>query len=148
MCGSTGHHSTSSPDKNDMILTLMEFRGDGIESDSASEAWTNAIDGEGLWHVSDDVFTLFCVMEEEIRCHLTVTTTRTGPHEGLKEIFDGLARSDDVQFQWYVLSAELDTATADRLRDMIVELYVTICRFAFANSCLELYKKSQRKTTQ
>lgn len=63
--------SSSVPQKNDMIITLMEFRGSGMHSQHECEEWTNSIDRGGLWHVSDDVFTFFCYMEEEIRCYFT-----------------------------------------------------------------------------
>ena len=118
----------------------MEFR---LESDSTSKTWINAIDRDGLWRVNDDVFALFCDIEYEIRRHLT--TTRSVPHEGFKqEILDGLTSNEDVQFQWCVLFAELDTTTANCLWDMIIELYVTVRGFAFAGSCMELYKQSQK----
>ena len=34
------------------------------------------------------------------------------------------------------------------LLDMIIELYVTIRGFAFANSCMELYKQLKKLTLQ
>ena len=89
--------SSSHPNKDDMILTVMEFRGNGIESESASEGWTNAINRGGLWTVHDDVFVLVCIMQEEIRRHLT--TARSSSCRGLKkEIANGLTSNEDVLF--------------------------------------------------
>ena len=48
------------------------------------------------------------------------TTTHSVPHEGFKqEILDGLISNEVVQFQWCVLSAELDTTAVNYLRHMI-----------------------------
>ena len=63
----------------------------------------------GLWHFTYDVFTLFCLIEEEIRRHVTIACA--GSHDGLKkDIIDRLTNNVDVQFQWCVLLAELDTS--------------------------------------
>ena len=59
--------------KTDMILTLMEFGGKGFESEHASE---DSLDHGGLWHVTDEVFYLFCYIEEEIRRHLTLSSAK------------------------------------------------------------------------
>ncbi len=81
---------SSLPHKKDLILTLIEFRGDGLESLHPSEDWTNAVDRGGLWHVSDDVFVFFCYIEEEIRHHLSLSASR---HDNFKtEITDGLSQ--------------------------------------------------------
>ena len=132
--------------KKDLIITLLEFRGDGLESLHPSEDWTNAVDRGGLWHISDDVYTLFCYIEEEVRHHLSLSASR---HDGFKkEIIDGLKANEDVQVQWCSISSELDDDLAIILRDMIVELYITIRGFAFASSCMELYKQEKKKTLQ
>ena len=80
--------------KKDLIITLLEFRGDGLESLHPSEDWTNAVDCSGLWHISDDVYTLFCYIEEEVRHHLSLSASR---HDGFKKgIIDGLKANEDV----------------------------------------------------
>ena len=89
--------------KNDLILTLYEFRGHGSESHDESEDWVNTLDRGGLWHVTDDVFLLFCYMEEEVRQHLSLTSSR---HES--DIIDGLRKNEDILFQWCILSVDLD----------------------------------------
>ena len=50
--------SSSIHHKTDMILTLMELGGKGLESEHASEDWMKALDRGGLWHVTDEVFYL------------------------------------------------------------------------------------------
>ena len=98
--------SSSIHHKTDMILTLMEFGGKGLESEHASEEWMKALDRGGLWHVTDEVFYLFCYIEEDIRHHLTLLSAR---HDGVKrDIIKSLKINEDVQNLWFVLSSELD----------------------------------------
>lgn len=58
--------SSSTPNKDDMILTLFEFRGDGVKKKHDSEEWTNTLDWGGLWHVTDDVFTFFYTWKRKL----------------------------------------------------------------------------------
>lgn len=140
--------STRIPHKNDLIITLYEFRGNGVESVDASEDWVDTIDRGGLWHVTDEVYVLFCCIEEEIRRHFTVTAQHAG-HEGFKDrVIQHLKENEDVLFQWCILSIELDDELSLVLLNMILELYVTIRGHAFANSCMELYKQHKKKTLQ
>lgn len=60
-------------------------------------------------------------------------------------MISGVVNNEDVLFQWCMLSVELDDKIAIQLRDMIIELYVTVRGYAFANSCME---QSKKKTTQ
>ena len=117
------------PYKNIMILTLMEFR---LESDSTSVTWINAIDRGGLWHLNDDVFALYCDIEYEIRRHLT--TTRSVPHEGFKHRSLMASPAMKACSSSGVFSLQSWTHTvANCLRDMIIELYVTVRGFAWSN---------------
>lgn len=131
--------------KNDMIITLLEFRGSGIHSEHESADWINSIDRGGLWHVTDDVFTFFCCVEEVIRHFFRQSNTKGND---VTEVVRGIENNEDVLFQWCILSIELDEKVAELLRDMIIKLYVTIRGHAFANSCMELYKQSKKKTVQ
>ncbi len=112
---------------------------DGSKFSATVLKWTNSIDRGGLWHVTDDVFTFFCCMEEEIRHYLTISNPKG---KDVKEVIGGVVNNEDVLFQWCL---ELDDLVAQKLRDM---LYVTIRGFAFSNSIMELYKQSKKKTIQ
>lgn len=129
-------------------MTLFEFRGNGVGNQDTSEDWLDTIDRGGLWHVVDDVFFLFCFIEEEIREELAAITAATWKDEHKRALLDNLKKSEDILFHWTTLTCELDTESAEKLLDMILELYVTIRGFAFANSCMELYKQSKKKTVQ
>ena len=45
-----------------MVLLLMEWAGD-----DGTETWTNRIDRERLWHINDQTYSIFNIMEEEMR---------------------------------------------------------------------------------
>ena len=138
--------SSSIIHKNDLILTLYEFKGNGIGAHHASEDWIDTLDRGGLWHATDNVFYFFCCIEEVIRRHFRLSASQ---YEGLKvKILDDIKCDEDVLFQWCLLTTELDDDLAVKLRDMIIELYVTIRGFAFANSCMELYKQHKKQTLQ
>lgn len=137
--------STNERHKNDMILTLLEFRGSGIHSQHESEDWISSLDRGGLWHVTDDVFTFFCYMEEVIRHYFRRSNTKGSD---LTEVTKSVVTNEEVLFQWCLLSLELDHKVGEQLRDMIVKLYITVRGFAFASSCMELYKKWKKETIQ
>lgn len=61
----TSLEQSSIPEKDDMIFCGMSFAGD--EDDGETETWLNTMDRGGLWHVNDMTFTLFLILEEEIR---------------------------------------------------------------------------------
>ena len=56
--------SSSLPNKEDMVLFISELRGHELDDTKGTEEWTNAIDRGGLWHINDDVYTIFYFMEE------------------------------------------------------------------------------------
>ena len=134
--------------KDDMILCLMELNGDEDDEERGTEDWTNALDRGGLWHVSDTAYNLFYAIEEVVRQHLVVTAANTFT-EGTREvILSAVMCSEDVLFQWCLLTADADDANGKDLLQMIVKLYITIRGFSFASSCVELFKKANKTTLQ
>ena len=62
-----GLETSSHKEKDNMILLLMECAGDELDEDRGTETWTNMIDRGGLWHINDQTYSLFGIIEEEIR---------------------------------------------------------------------------------
>lgn len=60
-----------------MILFISDLSGDEWDETQETEEWTNAIDRGGLWHISDSTYSIFYLMEEEIRKHLMADTAKT-----------------------------------------------------------------------
>ncbi len=53
-----------------------------------------------------------------------------------------------MQFQWCMVTTEVEDEEARSLLNMIVNLYVTIRGFSFAKSIMEQYKVSNKKNLQ
>lgn len=136
--------SSRMPDKDDMIFALMELSGDEM-NDQETEAWTDLIDRGGLWHISDETYMIFLIMEECIRKHMTLSIA--SKVKGGKELTNILLKNEDVLFQWCIIGVETNDVHLSLLTK-IISLYVTIRGFAFATSCLELYKQAQKKSLQ
>ena len=137
------HH----PKKNDVIFFLFELAGDEVVEDGDTEAWTNIVDRGGLWHINDLTYTLFVTIEEVVRRFLTLGTNNQ--QEGMrKAMTEAVLKSNDVLFQWCLIAASSDDNTAALVLHEIVDLYVKVRGFAFASSCLELYKQEHQKTLQ
>ena len=64
------------------------------------------------------------------------------------DIKESILKSEDLLFQWCIISAEADNNIASDVLRHIVELYTTIRGFAFAKSCMEMYKQAHKKTLQ
>ena len=140
--------SSSLPLKEEMVLFISDLSGDEWDEAQATEEWTNAIDRGGLWHVSDATYTIFYLMEEEIRKHLIAKCTKNY-NDGMKKmILDAVLGNEELLFQWSMLSSSLDDEIGTTILRKMVELYVNIRGFAFASSCLELYKQQHKKKTQ
>ena len=62
--------------KEEMILFMTELSGDEWNEERGSEEWVNAIDRGGLWHVNDETYNIFCLIEEDIRKYLLVSVAK------------------------------------------------------------------------
>jgi len=145
------HHNinkSSSKDKDDMVELCMQFCGDEEDEDRGSEKWINAIDRGGLWHINDNTFTIFCIIEEEVRRHLRVSSLIELDDTSRRKIMDGLMGNEELLHQWTLLTTDKDQCIAMEVLRKICELYLTVRGFSFAASCLELYKQRSKQQIQ
>ena len=134
--------------KHTMIQCLEEINGE-TDEDCDTEEWIRLIDRGGLWQVNDDVFGLFLTMEEEISQKLKRVSASELKESTKAEILDSLLKNEDLLFQWcFIIRTTVDNDSSPILLKQIVELYLTVRGFAFATSCLELYKQAHKKTLQ
>ena len=83
-----------------MIICIMALSGDQSKDvDEGSEEWTNPVDRGGLWHLSDEAFTLFFIIEEEIQQHLTISKASKQQEGSRSELIDAVMMSEDLKFQ-------------------------------------------------
>ena len=119
-----------------------------MDEERGTETWTNLIDRGGLWHISDQTYSLFATMEEEIGQHLSLATASKQCEGAREQLTNSIFQNEDLLFQWAILTPEFDNDVTSAVLKKIVELYVTIRGFAFATSCLEMYKQALKKTLQ
>jgi hypothetical protein len=117
---------------HDIILFISEFSGKHVESSDRQETeeWVNSIDRGGLYHVNDDIYTIFYFMEEEVRQHFS--------KDSAKQLDDDTKK----------LSSTIDDNTGEEVFKKIVELYVNVRGHSFTSSILEQYKQKYKKKTK
>ena len=137
---------TSRQRKSEMVLLLMECAGDELEETGGTETWMNMVDRGGLWHINNQTYSIF-VFIEELRRFFTCDPCRQ--RDGIKVLlWRQYFKANDLCFEWGLIAFEVDSDIAMLVLRKTVELYVTVRGFAFAKSCLELYKQAQKKSQQ
>ena len=141
-----------------MILCLIELSGDELFEERGTELWTKTVDRGGLWHISDQTYGVFVIMEEIIRRHLSLAGVATPTENARQVLVDVTRKNEDLLFEWDMLSAEVedeDMLSAEVEEEVsvavlhkIIDLYVTVRGFGFATSCLEIYKQAHQTTLQ
>ena len=107
--------SSSNPRKDEMVLLLMECAGDEMDSDGGTEMWLNMIDRGGLWHVNDQTYSLFEIMEEEIRRYFS--RNKDGHNKQVKaDIPKSVLKNEDLLFEWCLISVEADDDIATEMK--------------------------------
>ena len=139
----------SHPLKEEIILCLAETcddEGDGGETDFSAD-WTKEVSRGGLKLVNNKSYQFFYAVEMVIRRHLTRAAAPT-ISAGFKETLTQQVTSDEnVLFFWSIVAVEWEEEKPVLLR-MIIDLWITIRGFSFANSWLEMYKQENKKTVQ
>ena len=105
----------SMPEKQDMILCLIELGGDELFEERGTETWTNIVDRGGLWHISDQTYSIFLIMEEVIRQHLTLSGISTQSENSRKSIMDTILNNEDLIFEWDIIAAEMEEVSTVNL---------------------------------
>ena len=143
------HFESSSDDnKDDIIFLILSLSGDEMDEEAGTETWTNSIDRGGLWHIKDDVYMIFSIMEQHIRKYFK-TSAASELNDGVKvQIVTDLMKNEELLFEWRFITAEFDENIATTVLERMIKLYVTIRGFAFAKSCLELYKQRHNRKIQ
>lgn len=127
--------------KEVMVLYLSDLNGSDKSGDG--EEWINAINRGGLWQVNEEVFQTFMIIEEIVREELCLEKC---VYETKKaQIIEKVMTNDDVLHQWSFCMSDAGENVSNAILHKVVELYITIRGFAFASSCVELYKQSSKK---
>ena len=111
----------------------------------SEEEWTRMLDRGGLWYVKDRTYSLFLAIEEEVRQCLKTLSIQHAKCK--KEIIECVTSNEDVLFYWIIATADFeidDEEVHEMLLKMIVELYITMRGFSYANGWMEKFKKSTK----
>ena len=57
-------------------------------------------------------------------------------------------KNEELLFQWTLVTANFDNKVGKEILRKLSELYLTVRGFAFANSCMEMYKQRSKKQLQ
>ena len=128
--------------KEVLVLYLSDMNGSDKNGDG--EEWINAINRGGLWQVNDDVFQTFLTIEELIQEELCLEKCLFDARK--QQLIEKVISNDDVLHQWLFCVSDAEESIANVLLQKVVELFLNIRGFAFASSCVELYKQANKKT--
>ncbi len=142
-------HKKSSPLEQELRLCLVELSEENADEDGdASTDWTTQISRGGLYFINNRTYLFFYAMEMRIRRHLTTTSAPTISAGFKSTMTESILTNEDVLFYWTMVAAEWEEEVEKTLLQMICDLWITVRGFSFARSWLEMYKQSQKKTTQ
>ena len=138
------------PLKEDFIICLTEFCDEAIECTDLftySAQWVKEVNRGGLKKVNDMVYLLCREIELEVRKYFRMDSVRELNSGSKEKIVSAIMVNESVEFQWCLLSVDLQERGAQQLLKMIAELWVTIRGFSFTKSWLESYKQAKGKGT-
>lgn len=92
---------SSCPGKEVMMLCLSDMNGGDIDEDNDTDEWLRKINRGGLWKVTDEVYQLFFIMEEEMKQKLSSSSGDIDSKRA--EIIEDLLKNEDLLFQWCFL---------------------------------------------
>lgn len=133
----------------DLLLAVNRLIDDNFDKEAAeSEEWTAIVDRGGLVYITDHTYKFFCSIEYSLRKYLKVSTAHKLDENFKSKVTKLIIDDDDVQFYWVVAATEIDEETSERLLNKLIEKWIVVLGFSFANSILEMYKVETKKGTQ
>ena len=141
----------SHPHKESFLQCLSGMGTKGRSSDRTpsvqefTKQWISAVDRGGLTFVSDETYTLFYQMEMRMQKHLHELTSQK--HIDKVAVMEEVAADYDIQFQWCLLSTDINEEDASQeLLQKVIELWLTIRGFSTAGAYVEYYKQCKERT--
>lgn len=110
--------------------------------------WTRLVNRGGLLQVTDDAFDVFTDVEEVVRtyyCKSRVKEISVGKRD---EMIEKVMQDEQVMEDWSYVAVDMDKEIERKLLKMVIEEWVKIRGFSFANAWLEQYKSKIKKTLQ
>ena len=139
--------ASTHPMKDKLILCLMDLCDEDEEVTNTSD-WINAIDRGGLVRISENTFQFFQTMELVLRCVYNTKTVQEMTNATREKLCRLITANDDVLFYWCMVTVEVDQEEANTLLEIIVNLWITVRGYSFANSwwrCINKQKRNQHR---
>ena len=116
-----------------------------------TKEWIGRVNRGGLFPLNNTTFLLFVGIEKQVKRLLSAHVVK-GPSskEQFKvEIIDKIVNDDDVQWQWTLLSQDIDSEDdSNELLKAVITLWVTIRGFSLCALWMENYKQEVKKGTK
>ena len=121
-----------------LILTYLHTHDYGLRVNRGS-----------LFPLNDETFHFFIQIEEVVRVLLPKHIVKTDSDIGVQKVIKQVLEDEDVQFNWTLISQDLDSyEEAQELLYEVVRLWVTIRGFSIASMWMETYKQATKQTKQ
>ena len=127
------------------VETLSHMKVNGQEADFAAYAtmWIEEVNRGGLFEVNESAYCLFRLLE--LLIHDGVPNLVLSREEMLQRV----SESNEVQFQWTMLSVDIDDDDlAQELLEEISSMWLSIRSHALTRRWMETYKQSKKKSTK
>ena len=134
-------------------LSHMSVGGEVTDFSTYTMKWLEQVNRGGLFHVSDEAYTLFRHIELRVRKLLPRTLLAlANPSSKSALTKDALVcevvRDEDVQFYWSILSVDIEEDNdPNKLLRHMIDLWVTIRAHAFTSSWMQQFKIKNHKCT-
>lgn len=81
-------------------------KGGKFEEDlGTAEDWTELVDRRGLWHICENIFHLFCIIEQVVQMQLSLCLSRLVLRE---KVMTTITTDNNVQFYWLIILADFE----------------------------------------
>ncbi len=129
------------PHKLAFVLFMSDTSGFEVDMEKDTESWTNIVDRGGLFHINDEIYTLFYNMEICVRARLSIKNVfhdSTIVHSIIKEVTENEA----VLHQWHLITEEQghNTIYIDELYLNFITKFINLRMHSFTSSIIETYK--------
>lgn len=133
----------------EVSVALRDLIDESLDQEAEkSEEWVGTIDRGGLTYITNATFQCLCAIEYALRRYMNIKHAHKFDEQMKDKLMKNIGDDEDVQFHWTIVSVEMDDAVSDTLLSLIINKWITIRGFSFANTILEMYKFQRKQGTQ
>ena len=131
----------------------MSVEGEVTDFSTYTMKWLEQVNCGGLFHVSDETYTLFRHIELKVRKLLPHTLSASANPSSKSALTKDtlvceVVCDEDVQFHWSILSVDIEEDNnPNKLLRHMIDLWVTIRAHAFTSSWIQQFKLKNHKCT-